>query len=370
MRCRLLLLCLFPMLASCYRAGPLHTVSGVEVEGDHLWLILDRYWERGFYDAHWSTRNEYYESALMQSGADGVLGASKPLLNCGGESAKFTAVGNTSKRVAVVAGGSWGKVLLINSEGESDTRIREIARFNPERHGYAVARSGRYMLLVTETEIVVKDIIDGTDVERSRESPLLLVREQINNSRLGRTGGVGTWWLSDDLRYVVIMGAEDWTGSDGKSVQVKGIGIDADLLVDAIVYDRQAGRFERCPRRVRIDMEDLWPPLVDVESIDGELLLLYGAMGPEKGTMAILDTAGAVRHHTRVESRHCSVIDFAWAREAGVVYLAVFAFQNTPVGTVFPEGRDVQVFRWDYRNGKTQSWSIASKQVKGAVENR
>jgi hypothetical protein len=346
-----MVLSLLPLLlASCQREGPCYNVDAIEAEDHQLRLIVDKGWSwtrlyGPFYLSYSDrARTEYYITDVTQGGEPALSPARLLFVGGEGEEARFVRVKNTSMYLAMIARADKSRMVfsLVGPVDQAQKPpARKLVDFNTDRTAYAVTRSGRHYLLVKDDELVIRDVMTGRDVLRTKDSPLLQLRAQIID-RFGHECGPGTWRISDDLRYVTVLSPRGLVGPrDEDTAPVQGLGIQADMLVHGLAFDRQTGLFHRFDR---FPGGGLGPN--DAESVGGDLFLLYEG-GVLDTSLEIKDLSGAMRYRTEPGMLEGSFVHLAWLPESRKAYVLVIGV----------------LYTWDY-----QAQGTTSRPVRGISE--
>ena len=344
------------MLTSCQLAGPFVHIGGIATEGGPAQLILVRHWDWQFTYHDKRHRSEYYVVNVLEGDPAAVTPA-RPLFATGtSEQAEFIKVAGTDRWAALVKSADEQRLTVWVTQPTDQPTNRgavKIVELDLEEDAYAITRSGHHLLTVRDDGLLIRNLVDGGIVEQRRDDPLVSLRNEIL-SRFD-DGGPGQWWLTDDLRHVAFV--PPWTFEDGSPVEsmpVTLFGVSLDLSNDGLVYDRAGGGFRRLHRMVTVGV------LRDVETIEGDVLLLYGDSHPiaNRLSMAVVDLDLNVRRQVELAaSFRLGERSLQWVPRADQVKLvgteehSAIATRPGPRGgtvtMISPAGRTVHLHTWN-----------------------
>jgi hypothetical protein len=183
---------------------------------------------------------------------------------------------------------------------------RELASFPHEAQNsgdgaYAITRSGRYVLLVTPDIVTLWDVANWrAEPEVTGASRLLAIRAALMKG----TGNPGRWWLSDDLRYIIVdTTGQAWQPHGEGPVYADPFdiaGLKLDVAKDAVVVDRNNGTLSVFESRIPSPVPGTFE-VADAENVGGHIWLLY-LLNIDDARVAIADTEGHVRASHTVSS--------------------------------------------------------------------
>jgi hypothetical protein len=330
------------LLTSCYSKGPYYAISQVEPIDGHVNVVVDEYRRRHYVIGRSPERDggRHFVAPLHDTTGTVTLGPARRLLYDGmGEQTRFVPVPGSQAHVGVTEK-YWTTMTLTlvrPSAQDGKSPERTIARIRRNAQAAAVARSASHYLLVGPNEFLIAPLAGaGAVVERSTDHPLLRMRAEI----VRRFGLTGRWWLTDDLRYVVIEPPDaelDAALALPKEERKSIFGNDPEFPTYGLIFDRQTGMISTYPIRI----ED-FGQIVDVESIEGELFILYStrSMFVNGSSLTIVRAAtGEIRSHAEIKKgRGDEVIDMAWEPAAGRVHVLV--------GEASPQANDISSPAW------------------------
>ena len=267
----------------------------------------------------------YFVAPLHDSAETLTLGPARRLVDDGmGAQTRFIPVRGSPVHVGVTEK-YWTtmRLSLVRPSAQGDhSSERQIARLRRDTRAAAVTRSASHYLLVGPDEFLITPLVGGgAAVERSTNHPLLRMRTEI----VRRFGLTGRWWLTEDLRYVVIEPPDaelDAALALPKEERKSIFGNDPDFPMYGLIFDRQTGMISTYPIRI----ED-FGRIADVESIEGELSILYStrSMFVHGSSLAIVRAAsGEIRSQVEIKKGPGDeVIDVAWEPAAGRVHVLI-----------------------------------------------
>ena len=245
---------------------------------------------------------------------------------------------------------------------------RKLASFpqeaqNPDDGAWSITRSGRYVLLVMPDKMTIWDVVNWrAEAEVDGRKGLSAIRagmmEVYHNP--------GRWWLTDDLRYIVVDSTHlvwrklSLVGRSTPAPLTAG-GVSMDLAKDAVVFDRKAGTLSA----FRSEIPELGNlEIADAEDVGGQIALLY-KLGPIlEVRLAVADTAGHVRASHSVQTH---VGDLAgWDPEHDTVWVW-HRDANTSMRDVRPESDD-HLIAWDVGKVRERRYRIPIAQIRRAVD--
>jgi hypothetical protein len=261
-------------------------------------------------------------------------------------------------------------ILVIDPAQDTKTVLASFPfDFNdPKDCAYAVTRSGWHILLVSPQNITLRDVKQGRQSEIAA-APLLELRKAMIQKR----GNPGEWWLTDDLRYIVVEPSQFiWTsdGESGSEPMPMRIGqVALDLKSDVVLYDRQTRQLSVVP--VAADGPDNGLiRIADVENVGGKLKFLYVGMGQPIGgaTVVIADASGhpLMSHIVRSPDYTFTVHFAGWDPRGDTAW-----FQTRDARIDLPNetpDADQHLIAWSARTNVERSHGLAVAQIKGSVD--
>ena len=328
--------------------------------------MLDKSWWRVNWFVGEGYRHHYFLAPARLVGGRIELPAARLLHKDGWDaSSRFAALPNsnswlrttidlsTATMVALEPRRKPRRLARMDSKDGSEARI-ETAR--------ALTRSGKYLLLVDDRELRRIDTTSGEIVERSQTSPLLELRRVL----YAHLGSTGTWWLTEDLRYVIVA-PSDWEYAGGakgsvESTPLRLFGVDFNLQTQGLIYDRTSGSFSPFALEVQLhDVEKHYrTQLADAESVDGEVRLLYdaGSYGPEKTPIILtpqLDGRGRCAIRFR---RQGPPIDFCWRPQRQRLWLVEPDLGPRP---------SLRVHVWDTSGTAVETYELTQADIERSI---
>lgn len=222
---------------------------------------------------------------------------------------------------------------------------------------YAVSRSGHYLLVVDTHHVTLWDVARQRLVE-SDTGPLLDVRTFLASNR----GSEGKWWITDDLRYVLIEPDEDvknWCGNYGSGgpMYMPIDGIQVDVQQSGLIFDRVTDRCATFPAQID------WKRALDAESVNGQLRILYGREFNDE-QFIVADASGR-----RVPMRGSGGLKESSFRRWMPDRNEIWSLAG-PATTWHDEHRpnsEAHIRRWDYSTGSVQDFELTVKEIRSAL---
>jgi hypothetical protein len=196
-----------------------------------------------------------------------------------GEDSTFTIVSGTPTVVqvqdhrnsSILPWNTTADVLDLNSRRRS--RLVSEGLVDAQRDVFAITRSGSRLLVVNAGKAVLCDAVQKKAI--GRESQLLV---ELRRLVIEKCGVPGEWFLTDDLKYIVIAPPQDIHHRGGLSsypdpTLITVAGMEVDLSESGIIVERATGKLSVFPRRVESD------PVIDVENVNSDLRFVYARLG-------------------------------------------------------------------------------------------
>lgn len=253
--------------------------------------------------------------------------------------------------------------------GRSGDAKRQLASFpneaeNNEDGACAVSRSGHHVLVVSPKKITIWDVVDWREQAVIHEKELLEIRSVLMKD----TGIPGKWWLTNDLRYVVVnTTGEHWKASGGRgpvyAEPEKAGGIEFDPRTGGVVVDQKTGE-------ISTFVAEIPPPvpgtfyISDAENVKGRLWLLY-TLNILDLRVAIANTEGHVRASHTVSSYTAQLA--GWDPERDEVWIEARDSDNS-LPSVHPEA-DHHLIVWNVGKNTERRFKVPVDQIRKAVEN-
>jgi hypothetical protein len=232
---------------------------------------------------------------------------------------------------------------------------------DPKDGAFAVTRSGRYVLLAGPDRICVWDVIGRRELDRNI-GPL----DQMLSQMIAKQGNPGDWWLTDDLRYIVVAPSQFVSTEAGEGGGDQPINIGHMTIKhpteEGIIYDRQTRQISRFPTSVAA----LWAShVVDVESARGTITLLYSTYRAGRLTVAIGDISGHIRAtHVLPGLRSKTVL--GWNPKRAEIYFNVRDADSD--AAVDRPLADDHIVIWDTLHDREQRFRLPAIQIQRAIE--
>lgn len=297
---------------------------------------------------------------------------------------------DTSKFYPIV--GSDGIVQVTNTWLKTDTvflcgRAHDapevICRFgarpgDPKIGAVAVARDGSSVLIARADEVRFGDPQNWSQSHRE-EGPLLDVRRELAVER----GNTGTWFLTGDKRYVVIVpsqsieryssGVYSEGGVSTTKPSISGVQFDFDN--DAVVYDRTSKTISKCPKMLKN------AELMDAEDVNGQLQLVYlktdyTVQTPEipelhrVDLITIADTSGHALYEHQTTTLNSYVLYAGWDPAERQLWFRVrdvkYQSLDDYIPTESPDA-DYHFICWNAANNTQLEWRLKVSEIKEAI---
>lgn len=268
------------MLSGCFR-GPNYMVNGFYPDDHQPHIRLSRFslFDGGFAVERWDQTN-YIATVDLESGSDGQPGhvrigkTSRFGNDSEDEDSTFIQITGTTRWLQLLHHRQWDTAVIIRHENGSPDRTLTSFKCRervPDAAAYAVSRSGRHLLVADADHVTLWDLVNE-HVSIVGDEPLLEARRFLASNR----GTVGQWWITDDLRFVVIepsdsIEVEGGSYRNDKPMYMPIAGTQVDVQQSGVILDRVTHRVTTFPARVD------GAQLLDAESVDGELQMLYGS---------------------------------------------------------------------------------------------
>jgi hypothetical protein len=353
--------------------GPFYRIESVHSRGASTEIILTRLSRRPT-DWFWREANYNQFDYFMAQAVGGELSDVRALGRCRwDESARFApVVGNDGAYLRELFPPYPQKTiqLAVVSPGKSKRLVDETSTWAGELTKSAIGwtRDGRHLLVVDERGLRVIDVVSGGLIELAREDPLI----ELRRAMVEQYGVAGTWWLSNDLRHVIIAPPK-YTYAYGGSKTPEDINIDTGCVRlrtgQGAIYDRGSGIFQVFAQEVWVTPHGRWRMFVrDAEYVDGRILLLYA--GTDQLLICTPD----------LSEQHYGKLQFTSDDLDALVYTdwqpqqqRVIALECTdPQQLSIPRSEvspNYVLHRWRYDTGKTETSKIPGAAVVRAIGN-
>jgi hypothetical protein len=239
---------------------------------------------------------------------------------------------------------------------------------DPETSAYAVCESGQFALVVTRDHALVWDLVQLKTTEPPDLSSLRELRNVLGRAR----GSAGTWWMSNDLRYVVVAAPLEQyeNGSVGGLVDPVQVTIAGTTLTlgteQELIYDRQLHRVSTIP----LILGDRQMRLRDALSTDGQILLLYGAIDGFLPTrkFAITSVDGRAIANCTIDVPGQNLRVSSWDASTGTVLLLASRSGGLPGGPEFTRAyEDCSLWEWAVGPGTLRQIVIPTESIRQAI---
>jgi len=246
---------------------------------------------------------------------------------------------------------------------------RQVASFpheaqNPQDGACAITRSGEHILLAGPNKITIWDVVKWrTELAADGTESLSAIR----TAMMKGTGNPGNWWLTDDLRYIIVDSTHCMWSADGEGPvytppQNVG-GLKLDLANDAVMFDRKHGTLSRFVSEIPSQAGGALV-IADAEDVGGKIELLY-KLGPILDLRAaVADPAGQVKASHTVKSFLAELA--GWDPEHDQVWFWTRDAHNS-LPSVHPEA-DNHLIVWDVGADTEQRFRIPVDQIRRAVD--
>jgi hypothetical protein len=365
------LIVLSTMIIGCSHDGPFYAVEQLIVDDSGVHAVLSRSRTRTNWLLYGDTeprRNEYVV-AQVELSDPAKLTDCRPIGKTGwNETKRFHRVSDSA--LLVELRGDYERI-QIDFE-DFDRRARPVLRIarDPDKTARALSRSNRHLLIVDDQSERLIELPRGDVIESRSDSDLMTLRREL----VARFGSAGTWWLSDDLKFVTIKPPE-WVTEPGmartpEKMPAKLFGINLRLDADGLIYDRARDRFEKFalevvpakPRDYRVEV-------ADAESIQGELMLLYGARGVREKEILVVTPNLGRGYRSDVEFNSESFpADVAWRPTESRVYFLEYAGHGGISSPPFKREPAFRIHVLDYTTKKTWHYAMENEELISAVD--
>jgi len=259
--------------------------------------------------------------------------------------------------------------------GNARRQEQTLARVRPDpamgmtvHVGRALTRSGRHLLLADDRGVRILETQSDQVIDEFRQGPLVEVRRAL----LKHFGAAGTWWLSDDLRFVIVAPPlwvyEPGLMSTPEDTPVHLLGMDLHLQRQGLVFDRSTGRATAFATEIKPDRSARWwTRISDAESIDGDVLLLYGPESSDqhKTLLIVRPSAQIVAAHVLSFASEQQAADFHWSPRGGCMHVLEAPGWSKVEGRFVPDWR-VHVCKGGAQC-EVQVYRITNAQLQGAL---
>ena len=234
---------------------------------------------------------------------------------------------------------------------------------NPEDGACALTRSGRHALIVRPDSVTLWDVVNWRGEKVDGEKNLLAIRTAL----IKGTGNPGNWWLTDDLRYIVVDTTHrEWDAEFGEGpAYAKPFDIGGAKFspaTDAAVFDRKTGKLSVFESHIPSPVLGTFR-IADAESVAGALSLLY-ALNIRDLHIAIADTAGHIRASHAVDSYTARLA--AWDTEHDDVWI-----QTRDATSDLPNDHpdaDHHLIVWNAAKDTERRFKVTVEQMRKAVD--
>jgi hypothetical protein len=177
------------------------------------------------------------------------------------------------------------------------------------------------------------------------------------------------------LKFVTIKPPE-WVTEPGmartpEAMPAKLFGIDLRLDADGLIYHRARDRFEKFALEVvPAKQRDYRVEVADAESIQGELMLLYGArgLGREKEILIVTPNLGR-GHRSNVEFNSESFpADVAWRPSESRIYFLDYSGHGGISSPPFHREPAFRIHVLDYTTKETSHYAMDNEELIRAVD--
>ena len=228
---------------------------------------------------------------------------------------------------------------------------------DPDTAGFAVSRSGHYLLVVDAQRVILWDLANQRIVD-SESNALLDVRRFLASNR----GSTGNWWITDNLRYVIIEPSqfiEERGGSYGtdKPMYMPIPGMQVDVQQSGVAFDRAKRTVAAFP--AELDGQRV----VDAEDIGGKLQLLYGSGNWTRG-ITIADASGHPLATHRSESGFAGSF-VRWTPERNELW-SLGGSATFWLGHQEPNS-EATIGIWDYAHDANHLYKLTLQQVQSSL---
>lgn len=232
---------------------------------------------------------------------------------------------------------------------------------DPADGAYAVTRSGRYALLASAERVCVWDVVEWKELDRNTGPLGSLLKAMIQEM-----GNPGIWWLTDDLRYIVVACPEGWTET-GLSVLKDHIPVQlgaatVDVVYQGAVFDRKTGNVSTFPIQLWERLFGLF--VADAESVGGNLTLLYVHVGTPL-TVTITDGTGRVTAEHAIKEPPDK--DWAgWDPQREEVYMKIRDADGSH--PAYMPNADDHLVIWDVAKDRERRIRVPVDQIRRAID--
>ncbi len=258
-----------------------------------------------------------------------------------------------------------------------------IARPGADCGTFAVTRSGSTALAAWVDEVRIGDPANWSASVRE-EGPLADVRREL----AARRGNAGTWFLTDDLRYIVVVpsrNAERYThgvyiegGTETSPGPILVNGMSFDLDKDILIYDRQNKKPTFRPRELAARRGEI----IDVESVDGRLQRLYAYVDDiakndevkelhREETLTVVDDSNQLLYEHRIVSLNTYALFGGWDPARRQLW---FRIRDVPVRSInddlpteTPEA-DYHLMVWDANSNSERQARLTVGEIKASID--
>ena len=231
---------------------------------------------------------------------------------------------------------------------------------DPQRGVCAVTRSGSRLLAVDAKQAVLYDPAQKKAIGRESDTLVELRRLIVENR-----GNPGHWFLTADMKYVVIAPpseTETQTGttSDSRPIPINIAGTTIDINQNGLIFERETGKLSVFPREL-----DSYT-VADVENVNGELQFVYTRAGYARLT----DSTGKLlaEHSIPVPS----IVDGKTAFAGWDPYREEFWFRSVSgqhiLNYTFPQTQaEHSIICWNSKTNEERRYRITGAQIAEAI---
>ena len=365
--CRPVAFLLMLLLPGCTE-GPHYRVVSTHARDGCDELILARYWQRptdilGM--AH-EDRFEYFVAPLVGS----TLGRAQRIeRDEWQESAEFFPVGGTERFVRVLKSHSVSFWTVAPASGE---RRKLYEGESSKTTAWAVTPDGRRLLVVDARGLRIIDTASGDGVEHASDHVLIEARRVI----VDHFGAAGTWFISNDLRHVVIA-TPDWVSRPRvtmtpEPIKLRTGGIEFVAGTQGLVYDRTSRVISTFPLNLQMPGQPIKYRIeIEAAGVEGRNVMLAYVGVKESGERVVVVAAPdlSLQHVGEVPFYNPQLFSLAGVEfppALGQVRLLECADPQ-----LRPEGRghapDFYLRTWNYENSTVEVTSISGSEIVRAI---
>lgn len=383
-------LCL-PLLLSlgCFHSGPYHEVIDAfpvadQGPGGYRLMLGESMSSYSFGVLPSRSSIDYYPTTLREDPHGGRLAAASDhalASEGGGVESVFVPVGDTPQWVRVRT--DWGcdetKVQWIDA---ATRRARTVTSFrsadaDPKTSAFALSPSGRHLLVVGPDGIALWDLA-GRVMTRPDDLDVL---SPVRKFLAERRGSVGTWWITDDLRFVVVAPSEDihygggGLGRTSEAMEVSVGGVKFDTQHQGFIYDRASRKVT--PFYTVVYVSNTRLPITGVVPGDpaGEqqLLLLYADTDhyAKRKSLLVSRADQTTEAFCELPTEESDAWVSSYDNRSGEVILVGRSGSGPPyIDLSAKHPRDYYLYLWNWRSGTSRRIDLSAAEVKRAIEGK